>query len=161
MVKISFSTFQPWVPICYIYFLFVQTFDQHLSRLYIYRFSRFDMFVHYFVNYFMRLRTNHYTLLTISLILFIFNSVRNLPYRPLWCFVKVQSLVRKAKCEMRKIIGKMVYEMPSIHFSFLSFRQHFSHSRQFDDKCKAGFRDLWKERPYHLRLLFRKILKKN
>ncbi len=45
-----------------------------LSWLNTYRFSHFDMFVHYFV----RLRTNHYTLLTISPISFIFDSVRNL-----------------------------------------------------------------------------------
>ncbi len=51
------------------------------------------MSVHYFVNYFVRLRTNHYTCLTISPILFIFDSVRNLirnlPYRPLWHYVKI------------------------------------------------------------------------
>ncbi len=34
-------------------------------------------------------------------------------------------LVRTAKHEMRKMVGKMVYEMPSIYFSFLSFHQHF------------------------------------
>ncbi len=34
-------------------------------------------------------------------------------------------LARMAKREMRKMIGEMFYEMPSIHFSFLSFRQHF------------------------------------
>ncbi len=34
-------------------------------------------------------------------------------------------LARMAKCEMRKMVGEMVYEMPSIHFSFLSFCQHF------------------------------------
>ncbi len=34
-------------------------------------------------------------------------------------------LARTEKCEMRKMIGEMVYEMPSIHFSFLSFCQHF------------------------------------
>ncbi len=60
-----------------------------LSWLYTYHFSRFDMFVHYF----MRLRINHYTLLTISPILFIFDSarnvMRNLPYRPFWRFVKI------------------------------------------------------------------------
>ncbi len=27
--------------------------------------------------------------------------------------------------EMRKMVGKMVYKMPSVHFSFLSFCQHF------------------------------------
>ncbi len=49
-----------------------------LSWLYTYHFSRFVMFVHYFVNYFVRLWTNHYTLLTISPISFIFDSTRNL-----------------------------------------------------------------------------------
>ncbi len=34
-------------------------------------------------------------------------------------------LARMVKCEMRKMIGEMVYEMPSIHFSFLSVHQHF------------------------------------
>ncbi len=54
-----------------------------LSWLYTYHFSHFDMFVHYFA----RLQTNHYTLLTISPISFIFDSARNLmrnvPYHPL------------------------------------------------------------------------------
>ncbi len=44
------------------------------------------------------------------------------------------------KCEMSKMIGEMVYEMPSIYFSFLSFRNIFSCSRQFNDKCIAGLR---------------------
>ncbi len=34
-------------------------------------------------------------------------------------------LARTAKREMRKMIGEMVYKMPSIHFSFLLFCQHF------------------------------------
>ncbi len=33
-------------------------------------------------------------------------------------------LTKTAKREMRKMIGEMVYEMTSIHFLFLSFRQH-------------------------------------
>ncbi len=41
-------------------------------------FSHFDKFVHNFVIYFVRLRTSHYTLLTISPISFIFDSARNL-----------------------------------------------------------------------------------
>ncbi len=45
------------------------------------------------------------------------------------------------KYEMRKIIGKMVYEMPFIHFSFLSFTI-FSRSHQFDNKCIAGLTSL-------------------
>ncbi len=49
-----------------------------LSWLYTYHFSHFGIFVHYFVNYFVRLRTNHYTL-TISPISVIFDSARNLP----------------------------------------------------------------------------------
>ncbi len=34
-------------------------------------------------------------------------------------------LVRTAKREIRKMIGETIYEMPFIHFSFLSFCQHF------------------------------------
>ncbi len=34
-------------------------------------------------------------------------------------------LARTAKREKRKMIDEIVYEMPSIHFSFLLFRQHF------------------------------------
>ncbi len=55
------------------------------SWLYTYRFSHFDMFVHYFT----RLQTNHYTLLTISPISSSFDSARNLPYHLLWHFVKI------------------------------------------------------------------------
>ncbi len=58
--------------------IFTECRNTLLSWLYTYRFSRFKMFVHYFVNYFARWRTNHYTLLTISPISFIFDSVRNL-----------------------------------------------------------------------------------
>ncbi len=46
-------------------------------------------------------------------------------------------LGRRAKCTMRKMIGETVYKMPSIYFSF---RQQFSHSHQFDDKCIAGLK---------------------
>ncbi len=63
--------------------------DVILSWLYTYYFLHFDMFVHYFVNYFVRLRTSHYTLFTISPTSFIFDSARNLPYRPLWRFMKI------------------------------------------------------------------------
>ncbi len=96
-----------------------------LSWLYTYRFSRFDMFVHYFV----RLRTNHYTLFTIS------------HFGHLWFCEKLDEklalsssltfcentdrLAIMAKRKMRKMIGEMVYEMPSIRFSFLSFCRHF------------------------------------
>ncbi len=123
------------------------------SALYTYHFSRFDMFVHYFVNYFARLQTNHYTLLTISPISFIFDSARNLTNcvaAPSFTFCKnTNRLPRMGKCAMRKLIVETFYEMPSMHFSFLSFCQHFTsrfshfaniflHSRQFDDKCIAG-----------------------
>ncbi len=64
----------------------------HLSFLALFR-RRFAMFVHYFVNYFVRLQTSYYTLLTISPISFIFdfatNLTRNLSYRPLGHFVKI------------------------------------------------------------------------
>ncbi len=39
--------------------------------------------------------------------------------------VNTDCLERTAKREMRKMIGETVYKMPSIHFSFLSFHQHF------------------------------------
>ncbi len=57
----------------------------------------------------------------------------------LTCPESIDRLARMAKCKMRRMIGEMVYEMPSIHFSFLSFRQHFFRSRQFDNKCIVGF----------------------
>ncbi len=118
------------------------------SWLYTNRFSCFDMFVHYFMNYFVRLRTNHYTLLTILPILFIFDSARNLtrnfPYLLFDVSWKYRLSgetgktrdekndwqdglrnARMAKREIRKMIGKMVYEMLSIHLSVLSFRQQF------------------------------------
>ncbi len=44
---------------------------------------------------------------------------------PLWHFVKILSVSENGKHEMSKMIGEMVYEMPSIHLSFLSFCQHF------------------------------------
>ncbi len=108
-------------------------FKKFLSWLYTYRLSRFDMFVHYIVNYFVRLRTNHYILLTISPILFIFDSARNLTrnlqYRPLSCFVKITIARREEKNNWRDGLQNTI-----LHFSFLSF------SRQFDDKCIAGFK---------------------
>ncbi len=64
------SIFSLW---WYWYFLY-NDINISLSWLYTYCSSRFDMFVHYFV----RLRTNHYTLPTISPIPFIFDSARNL-----------------------------------------------------------------------------------
>ncbi len=62
----------------YIFIHILELSSSVLSWLYTYRFSCLDMFVHYFVNYFVRLRTNHYRLLTISPILFIFDSAKNL-----------------------------------------------------------------------------------
>ncbi len=48
-------------------------------------------------------------------------------------------LARMAKRVMRKMIGEMVYEMPSIYTSHFSrFANIFSRSRKFDDKCIAG-----------------------
>ncbi len=109
-----------------------------LSWLYTWCFSRFNMSVHYFV----RLGANHYTLLTISPISFIFDSARNLTrnllYHPLWRFVEnTDRLVRTVKCEMRKMIGFMKCHLYISHFS--RFANIFSCSRQFDDKCIAGF----------------------
>ncbi len=56
-----------------------------ISWLYTYRFSHFGMFVHNFVNYFVKLRTNHYTLFTISPISVI----------SLWHFVKIPIIWRE------------------------------------------------------------------
>ncbi len=116
-----------------------------LSWLYIYCFSRFDMFMHYFVNCFVILRTNYYTLLTISQISFIFDSARkltrNLPYRPLWRFVKILIAwwewqnVKWEKWLARQFTKCHLY---TSHFS--RFANIFSRFRQFDDKCIDGFR---------------------
>ncbi len=98
---------------------------QYLSWLYTYRFSRFDMFVPYFVNYFVRLRTNHYTLLTILPISFIFDSVRNL-MRNLTVWWERRNARWFTKCHLYT-------------YRFFHFANIFSRSRQFDDKCIAGF----------------------
>ncbi len=102
------------------------------------------MFVHYFVNYFVRLWTKHYTLLTISLISFIFDSARNLTrnllYRHLWHFMKIPIAwweLRKAKWEKwlaRRFTKCYLYTSHFFHFANI-----FSRSRQFDDKCIAGY----------------------
>ncbi len=114
---------------CQHFFAFSSIWREVYSWLYTYRFLHFDMFVHYFVNYFVRLRTNQYILLTI------------LDFVHLWFCEKLDEklaisssltfhentdcLARMAKREMRKMIGETVYEMPSTHFLCLSFRQHF------------------------------------
>ncbi len=46
-------------------------------------------------------------------------------------------LARMAKCEMRKIIGKMVYECLLYTYRFSHFANIFLRSRQFYDKCMA------------------------
>ncbi len=98
-----------------------------------------------FLHYFERLRTNHYTLLIISLISFIFDSVknltRNLPFRPLWHFVKIPIAWREwwntrwEKWLTRRFTKCHLY---TSHFS--SFANIILRSRQFDDKCIAGLR---------------------
>ncbi len=106
--------------------------------LYTYRFLPFDMFVPYFV----RLRTNHYTLLTISPILFIFDSARNLLYRSLWCFVKIPIAWREwrnARWEKWLASRFMKCNLYTSHFSH--FANIFSRSCQFDNKCIADFRE--------------------
>ncbi len=98
------------------------------------------MFLHYFVNYFVRLRTNHYTLLTISPISFIFDSTRNLPCHPLWCFMKTPITSwewRNARWE--KWLARRFTKCHLYTYRFSRFANIFSHSRQFDDKCIAGF----------------------
>ncbi len=89
------------------------------------------MFVHYFV----RLWTNHYTLLTISPISFIFDSARNLMrnllYHPLWKY-------RNARWE--KWLAKRFTKCHLYTSRFSRFANIFSRSRQFDDKCIASLR---------------------
>ncbi len=111
-----------------------------LSWLYTYRFSRFNMFMHYFV----RLWTNHYTLLTISPILFIFDSVRNLmrnlPYHPFWHFTEIPNAWREQRnARWEKWLARR-FTKCHLHTSHFSrFADIFSHSRQFDDKCIVSF----------------------
>ncbi len=114
------------------------------SWLYTYRFSHFDMFVHYFVNYFVRLRTNHYILLTISPISFIFHFVRkltkNFPYLLFDVSWKYRlsgenGETRDEKNDWRNSLQNAIY---TLIVSLVS-PTFFSRSRQFDDKCKAGF----------------------
>ncbi len=102
------------------------------------------MFLHYFVNYyFVRLRTNHYTLFTISPILVIFDSATNLLYRPLWHFVKIPIVWRErqnAKWEKWLTGWFTKCHLYTSHFSH--FANIFSRSSQFDDKCIGGSRKL-------------------
>ncbi len=105
-----------------------------VSVLYSYRFSRFDMFVHYFV----KLRTNHYTLLTVSLISFIFDSASNLHYRPLWRYVKVPIVWREwQNATLEKWLARWFTKCHLYTSHFSHFANIFSRSRQFDDKCIA------------------------
>ncbi len=109
------------------------------SWLYTYRFSRFDMFVHCFVNYFVRLRTNHYTLLTLSPISFIFDSARNLSYHPLWCFVKIPiAWWERQNARWEKWLARRFMKCHLYTSRFSRFANIFSHSRQFDDNCIAS-----------------------
>ncbi len=112
--------------------------------LYTYRFPHFDMFVYYFMNYFVRLQTSHYTLLTISPISFIFDSARNstrkLPYRPLWRFVKIPIAWRERRnTQWEKWLASRFTKCHLYTTHFSRFANIFSRSRQFDDKCIAGF----------------------
>ncbi len=113
------------------------------------------MFVHYFLNYFLRLRTNHYTLFTISPISVIFNSARNLtrnlPYCPLWHFVKIPIVWRERwNARWEKWLARW-FTKCHLHTSHFSrFANIFPHSRQFDDTCIVG---LWPEWPLHCSVL--------
>ncbi len=93
--------------------------------------------VNHFVKYFVSLRTNHYTFLTISPISFIFDSARNLPYRPLWRFVKIPLAWReRRKGRWEKwLAGRFT----KCHLYASCFAYIFSHSRQLDDKCISVF----------------------
>ncbi len=103
------------------------------------------MFVYYFVNYFVRLRTNHHTLFTISPISVIFDSarnlIRNLPYRPLWHFVKIPIIWRERRnARWEKWLTRWFTKCHLYTSHFFHFANIFSDSHQFDDKCIAGFR---------------------
>ncbi len=115
-----------------------------LSWLYTYRFLRFDMSVHYFMNYFVRLGINHYILLIISPISFIFDSarnlMRNLPYRLLWHFVKIPIAWReRRKARWEKWLARLFTKCHLYTSRFSHFAKIFSCSGQFDDKCIAGY----------------------
>ncbi len=107
-----------------------------LNWLYTYRFSRFNMFVYYF----MRLQTNHFTLLTISPISFIFDSARNLTrnfsyllFDVSWKY-RLSGEMRDEKNNWQDGLQNAIYTIMVSHFANI-----LSRSRQFDDKCIAGF----------------------
>ncbi len=95
------------------------------------------MFVHYFVNYFMRLRTNHCTLLTISLISFIFDSARNLMNTRTVLLFDISWKYRSPdeNGEMRDEKNDWRDSLQNAIYTPLVSPTFFSHSRQFDDKC--------------------------
>ncbi len=107
------------------------------------------MFVHYFVNYFVRLRTNHYTVLTVSPISFIFDSARNLtrnfPYLLfdiLWKYrLSGENGERRERRKARweKWLARWFTKCHLYTYRFSHFANIFSRSRQFDNKCIAGF----------------------
>ncbi len=118
---------------------FVKWYNKPKSWLYTYRFSCFDMFVRHFV----RLRTNLYTLLTISPISFIFDSARNLtrnlPYRPLWCFMKIPlAFWERWNAIWEKWLARWFTKCHLYTSRFSHFTNIFSCSHQFDDKHIAG-----------------------
>ncbi len=97
------------------------------------------------MNYFVSLRTNHYTFLRISSILFIFysarNLTRNLPYHPLWRFVKITITWREWRsARWEKWLVRRFTKCHPYTSRFSCFANIFLRSRQFDDKCIAGLR---------------------
>ncbi len=105
--------------------------------------------MHYFVNYFVKLRTNHYTLLTISPISSIFDSMRNLSYRPLWRFVKIPIAWRE-RCHTRweQWLARRFTNCHLYTSRFSRFANIFLHSRQFNDKCIPVIPDDFFKNPY-------------
>ncbi len=96
----------------------------------------------YFVNYFMRLRTNHCTFFTISPISFIFDSARNftrVSYHHLWCFVNIPIAWREWRNKSwEKWLTRRFTKCHLYTSRFSRFANIFSRSHQFDDKCIAG-----------------------
>ncbi len=87
----------------------------------------------------------HYTLLTISPILFIFYSARNLmrnfPYRPLWRFMKIPIVWwERRNVRWEKWLARRFTKCHLYTFHLSRFANIFAHSRQFDDKCIAGLK---------------------
>ncbi len=63
----------------------------------------------------------------------------NLPYHPLWCFVKIPIAWREWRnARWEKWLARQFTKCHLYTSRFSHFANIFSHSRQFDDMCMAG-----------------------